>query len=160
MSSNIKFDKETLIKHRFWIALGIFVPLWLVAWLILWLSVSDAVETTKKAYEKSLKDIETVKDPKTTHYTTPMTAKQGQLTRRKNTLWKEVWKTQGDIPIEWPTDEKTPQIAQLANAPFMSPIKDGSVRERQEYRDVIYDEYRKAKRREFTDIAGPISMEF
>jgi hypothetical protein len=166
MSSNIKFDKETLVKHRFWIGLGLFVPLWLVAWLVLWLTVSDEVTKTKEAYAKSLKDIETVKDPKTTFYTTPMTEKKGKLTGRKETLWVEVWNTQSNIPIEWPTNDKAPQLAKLASAPFMSPINDDAAlgitgtSARQEFRDVIYEEYRNAKRDEFTRLAGPISMDF
>src|SRR5215471_5673797 len=111
MSSNIKFDKETLVKHRFWIALGVFVPLWLVAWLVLWLSVSDAVQVKKDEYEKSNKEIAKVTNPKTEHFTTPMTGKKNTLTDRKITVWREVQTPQGGLTIDWKLDDKTPNMA-------------------------------------------------
>src|SRR5262249_58279609 len=125
--------------------LGVFVPLWLVSWLVLWLSVSDAVEAKKVEYQKSVTAIEGVKDPKTTYYTNPMNEKKGTLVGRKDTLWSEVWNTQGNLMADWPFDNKTPQLAAMANAPFGSPIKDDdklgitATSVRQDYRDFLYN---------------------
>src|SRR5260370_9410305 len=102
MSSNIKFDKETLIKHRFWIGLGVFVPLFLVAWLVLWLSVSGAVDEKKKEYASSVKAIEGVRDPKTADYTNPMNGKKDTLTVRKDKVWGEEWGMQGNLDKDVP----------------------------------------------------------
>ena len=44
----VKFDKEMLIKHRFWVLLGISVPLVLVAVFILITSVSADIESSRK----------------------------------------------------------------------------------------------------------------
>src|SRR5262249_15928223 len=156
--ANIKFDKETLIKHRFWIALGVFAPLWLVAWLVLWLSVSGAVEVKKTEYAKSIKDIEGVKDPKNPNYTRPMNEKKDTLAGRKNEVWKDVYSTQWNYATDWP--KEPPEIAALSGAPFMSPIKGEDVVARQKYRDVVYKGWRDRKREEFYGLGGPMSMDF
>jgi hypothetical protein len=166
MSSNLKFDKETLIKHRFWIGLGLFAPMWLVAWLVLWLSVSGAVEVKKTEYAKSVKDIETVKDPKTQFYVTPMTEKRDQLAGRKNVVWTEVRSTQWNYDRDWYFNDKTPQLKALIDAPFMTPIPDDNTRKifatdvRQEYRETLYKPWRDTKRQEFYEMAGPMTLDF
>jgi hypothetical protein len=162
MSSNIKFDKETLVKHRFWIALAVFVPLWLVAWLVLWLSVSGAVEAKKKEYDDSQKKIATVTDPKTEHFRNPMTEKKDKLAGRKGVLWKEVWAPQGNLTVDWPIslEGKTPGLAKLVNAPFGAPIKEDDVSERQHFRDFLYKEWKKTKREQFAYYAGPMTLNF
>jgi hypothetical protein len=168
MSSNIKLDKETLIKHRFWIALGVFVPLFLVAWLVLWLGVGPAVEETKKSYEQSMKDIEQVKNPKTQAFTTPLNEKKETLSGRKIELWTEVWDTdtQRNLAIEWPVNPKTPQLAALATAPFGTPIKEdeahgiSATSVRQEYRDILYKEWKARKKEQFAELAGPMALNF
>src|SRR5262245_61384040 len=160
MNSNIKFDKETLVKHRFWIALGLFVPLWLVAWLVLWLSVSDAVQVKKDEYEKSNKAIATVTNPKTKFFLDPMTGKKDDLTKRKVTVWREVQTPQGGLTIDWKVDDKTPNIAKLVDAPFGSPIAADDVSERQEFRDNLYKDWKEEKRKQFAALAGPMALNF
>jgi hypothetical protein len=160
MSSNFKLDKETLIKHRFWVALSVFVLLFLITWIVLWASVSDAVEIKRKEYDESVKSVEKVKSPKTKYFTEPMTAKKEELTEWKVKVWKEVWSTQTNIPSDWPVSDRYPQLAQLANEPFGTPIKEHPVRAIQGYRDNIYKEYRERKREEFQLLAGPIAMNF
>src|SRR5437870_5267397 len=145
MSSNVKFDKETLIKHRFWIALGIFAPLWLVAWLVLLLSVSGEVEKTKKGYDASMKSIDTVTNPKTAAFTTPLNEKKDKLEGRKKEVWVEVRGSQGNIDNDWPVNDKAPELGKLANEPFFTPVKgESEVRVVQQYRDVLYKEWRAA----------------
>jgi hypothetical protein len=159
-TGNFKFDKETLIKHRFWIGLGVFAPFWLVIWLVLWLGVSDKVQEVKGEYAKSVKEIAKVNDPKNGNYTTPMTGKKDKLTDRKSVVWEEVWKTQGNLTVDWPSDSKTPQLAALASAPFLTPVKDEEVVVRQLYRDTLYKPWRDKKREQFNLLAGPMSFDF
>lgn len=55
---NAKFDKDLLIKHKFWVLLGVSVPLIIAAFFILGTSVSADIESQKKKNsdkEKSLK---------------------------------------------------------------------------------------------------------
>src|SRR6516165_4863376 len=156
--ANIKFDKETLIKHRFWIALGVFAPLWLVAWLVLWLGVSGAGDVKKTEYAKSMKEIDGVKDPKNPNYTKPMNEKKDTLAGRKNEVHKDVRSTQWNYDTDWP--KELPQIAALAGTPFMSPIKEEDVVNRQKYRDDVYTKWRDRKREELYDLAGPMAMDF
>jgi hypothetical protein len=162
MSSNFKLDKETLIKHRFWVALGVFVPLWLIAWIWLWATVSGEVQKTKQAYEQTLKDIETVKNPKTQAFTTPLTEKKETLSSRKDVLWREVWDTdpQRNLTVDWFVNNKTPGLAQLATQPFGTPIKEDEVSELQEYRDNLYKEWKARKKAEFASLAGPMTLDF
>src|SRR5207245_11793190 len=112
MSSNVKFDKETLIKHRFWIALGVFAPLWLVAWLILLLSVSGDVAKTRVAYDQSMKDIDKVTNPKTAAFTTPLNEKKDKLEGRKKEVWFEVRSSQekDSIDTDCPANDRAQQL--------------------------------------------------
>ena len=42
-------DKEALAKNRFWIILGIFVPLWLIVVIMLGTSVAGTITEAAKA---------------------------------------------------------------------------------------------------------------
>ena len=44
----MQVDKDTLIKHRFWIGLGVAVPLILIAYLIIITSVSGKIDEELK----------------------------------------------------------------------------------------------------------------
>lgn len=176
MSSGIKLDKETLIKHRFWVALGAFVPLFLVAWLVLWLSVSGQVTIKASEFKKSVEDIEKVKDPKNDNYQKPMTEKKGKLEEHKLKVWYELYNgtkeypalAQWDLCTEWPYDEqKTPKLKEMSNEPFGGPLDpqtkkpvEISYEQRQSYREDLYKEYRERKREEFKKLAEPMTMDF
>ena len=56
----MKVDKETLIKHQFWIGLGVFVPL--VLFTLFWLgdSTADATTAKKKSLDAHLRDRKSV----------------------------------------------------------------------------------------------------
>src|SRR5262249_55586997 len=91
----------------------------------------------------------------------PMNEKKDTYTVRKNSVWGEVWSTQSDIPMDWPFNDKSLELRELANAPFGTPVKgENETRARQQYRDVIYKDYRDGVRDEFTRLAGPITMDF
>jgi hypothetical protein len=168
MSSGIKLDKETLIKHRFWVALIAFAPLFLIAWLVLWLSVSDKVQAKAKEFNESVANIDKVKDPKNKNYVEPMTEKKGKLEVHKIKVWKEVYDPQWNLAIEWPYDpQKTPKLAEMYKESFGGPYDPQTKKpveipyeQRQSYREDLYKPYREEKRKEFMELAAPMTMDF
>ena len=68
----LNIDKEQLIKHRFWIGLGVFVPLWLIILLVLWTSVGGTVSAERTAYDKSLKDVKALGNFKNGKFVEPV----------------------------------------------------------------------------------------
>jgi hypothetical protein len=176
MSSAIKLDKETLIKHRFWVALGAFVPLFLVAWLVLWLSVGPKREVKAKEFNESVANIDKVKDPKNDSYQKPMTEKKGKLEEHKVRVWGELYNgtkenpllAQWDLCTEWPYDaQKTPALVDMYKESFGGPFDPQSKKpveipyeQRQSYREDLYKEYRERKREEFKTLAEPMTMDF
>ena len=56
----VKIDKEALLKHRFWIMLGVAVPLILVAMYVLRVDIASGIEKSRKAVDTALKSIKTV----------------------------------------------------------------------------------------------------
>jgi hypothetical protein len=176
MSSAVKLDKETLIKHRFWIALGAFAPLFLIAWLVLWLSVSGEITKKKGEYEQSVQAIDKVKDPKNDNYQKPMTEKKGKLEDHKVKVWGELYNgtkdnpqlAQWDLCVEWPFDpQKTPMLGEMYKESFGGPYDPQTKKpievpyeQRQSYRENLYKEYRDRKRAEFKELATPMNMDF
>ena len=55
----VKFDKEAIIKHRFWIMLGVAVPMVLFALYVLRVDIASANAAKQKNTEKALKEIQT-----------------------------------------------------------------------------------------------------
>lgn len=152
----MELDKETLIKHRFWIALGVFVPLWLLVWCVEVFSVSDDAKKAKDDYDKSAKAVEAIKNPKTDAYTLVLKDKEKSLQKSKDEVWEKVWETQRPMQT-WPWKETTETLMRLNQygAPFGSEI--GSD-ERREYRDSLYTKYVDDKRKEIHGLAGPVAF--
>src|SRR4029450_13665165 len=59
----VKFDKEMLIKHRFWVLLGASLPLVLVALFILITSVGAHIEELKKKTKNKFTEVANAKTP-------------------------------------------------------------------------------------------------
>ena len=60
----MQVDKDTLIKHRFWIGLGVAVPLILIAYLIIITSVSGKIDEELKKVDAAKKALEAIRSPK------------------------------------------------------------------------------------------------
>jgi hypothetical protein len=147
-----KIDKETLIKHRFWILLGAFVPLWLIALIIL-LGVASLVEAKRKEYTKQVDVVTKINNPntKSEHYIDPLKEQESKLRDQKLKVWGEVWDSQIDPDTkqhfmdDWPYNDKTPTLQRLAReGKFFGPINDE--RELVTYRDQLYKKYVEQKR--------------
>src|SRR4051794_29386864 len=95
-----KLDSEALKKNGFWIALGAFVLLWLIAAVvILW----PADLPTKKEYEDTKKAAEGAQSirPKTLAYQKPWLAHAEKFKAEKDKVWGSAWDQQS-LMYDWP----------------------------------------------------------
>jgi hypothetical protein len=97
----MKMDKETLSKNGFWIGLGSFTLLWLIATLILWISAGGAVAQKQKAYDDSVKKIGGVNRPKNDTFLGPWNQYGDRFRKQKDDVWVRAWNLQGKMQT-WP----------------------------------------------------------
>ena len=134
----MKIDKETLIKNRFWVLLGVFVPLELFA--ILWLTnaVEGAVEEAKRKIADHRSKLEkNASQPKLPGMAEMNLCKHKEdiLGRRKEKIWQEAWDLQQGF-IFWP--QKVSET--YADLPFGKSVSD-SVRTTYAQTDVYLAQY-------------------
>jgi hypothetical protein len=98
-----KFDKDKLIKHRFWILSGCFLLLVLIPLIVFASGVSDTVKTAVDKYNSKSKDLKNLKDSdiKNDSWVEAYKYQDGLIDARKNEVWKEAWLPQGDF-MTWP----------------------------------------------------------
>src|SRR5262245_12374476 len=101
----MKLDKETLIKHQFWIGFGVFLPLVLIS--LLWLQGVAAEDTANKAKAlKKLKDDLAEKEkspPKSKNDVNNLEKTCKDLEKRREEIWERAWKMQEDM-MTWPAE--------------------------------------------------------
>jgi len=93
----VKIDKEVLIKHHFWILTGAFFLMALIPLLVLATSVSARVGKEKTDYEKGVKKIKDMKNPKNQNWVDAYGKQEDLVTQKKNEVWKQAWGTQRDL---------------------------------------------------------------
>jgi hypothetical protein len=100
-----KFDKDTLIKHRFWIMLGTTGLLVFICWLVLVFSSSGAAE--KKKFNDTLESVKKLEQskPKNKKWIDPWVEYGDKFTAQKDGVWKQGWETQLDM-YTWPSRDK------------------------------------------------------
>jgi hypothetical protein len=101
----MKLDKDTLIKHRFWVLLGLEVPLVLAAVAVLLVGVRSAiaklqteVETKRDAPTKLT--AETVRNQ---DWVDKLGKKEAEVDKILTKIWADAWTGQADLQT-WPTD--------------------------------------------------------
>jgi hypothetical protein len=99
MSTN--FDKDLLIKHRFWILLGVGILLILVAMIMLPSSVGSTVEAKIKDFDNQVKTLKGISNPKNQSFVDAYQKQDEKVESKKNVVWGEAWKTQADM-MTWP----------------------------------------------------------
>jgi hypothetical protein len=99
------FDKETLIKHHFWILTGVCLVLLLVPLLMLVTSVSATIEEETTAYEKAKKLVETIKNgqPMNPEFVKAYEKQDVGIESKKSTVWSSAWELQKDM-MTWPVE--------------------------------------------------------
>jgi hypothetical protein len=96
------FDKEALLKHKFWVLFGTFLLLWLVGVIVLKVGASGALEDNKKKFVQAQKEIKEVPRPKNINeYRKPWEEYGGVYKKNKDVVWKEAWDAQKGM-ITWP----------------------------------------------------------
>jgi hypothetical protein len=130
-------DKETLIKHRFWIALGVFGLLWLVGLILIpTVQGSNNAEVEKK-FSDANTQINGVKDPKNENFVNPLKGKEGILKDKKGDVWGIAWEFQKNM-CTWPEGGNAKLDERLNEARFGAYIKDSDC---SEYGNKLYDKY-------------------
>jgi hypothetical protein len=98
--------KEALIKHHFWILLGVAPVLTLLAFLLMWLFVNGAVSEQKKAYAASLAGLKV--DVKTKGELQAKENSKEVLTKQKDELWSANFTRQDAAKVfDWPSGGNT-----------------------------------------------------
>src|SRR5438128_1023075 len=112
----MKVDKETLIKHRFWIALGAYALLWLLLLLMLPLMIGSSASAARKVYTDANTAVDNIKSPKVNFsndaWLSPLKQKEEDLKKRKEKVWQAAWETQKDL-MTWPGDNIAPLDREL-----------------------------------------------
>jgi hypothetical protein len=129
-------DKETLIKHRFWIALGAFTLLWLVGLIVIPIAQGSDNEKKVKEFDTRKKEVSSINDPKNDNYKQPLESKEKVLNGKKNDVWGKAYEPQGTM-MTWP-EGGAPHLEKLNDQPFGAYI---SSDDRSEYRSELYDRY-------------------
>jgi hypothetical protein len=127
----MKFNKETLQKHGFWIGLGGFGVLWLVALMITMFSGDDAA---KKAWDAAVAAVSGVKNPKTKEWQIPWNQHGDKFRSKKDEAWQSAWKVQAGM-YNWP-DGMGVNLLYPDDAWGQSPERD--IEERTKYRSTFY----------------------
>jgi hypothetical protein len=96
-------DKDTIVKHSFWILAGGYVVLVLAALFVLMTSVGNTVEDEKEKLKKAQKLVTDVPG-KNNDSVVQAYKKQDQLVDgKKDEVWRKAWETQKDM-MTWPRD--------------------------------------------------------
>lgn len=99
----MKFDKELLIKHHFWILAGTFLLFWLVSLLIVQFSTASAVVTAADEYKKSTEVLTpfATNAVNTTTYLPPWNFYEKLYRDHKDIIWANAWEKQKSL-FTWP----------------------------------------------------------
>jgi hypothetical protein len=93
----VNFDKEMLIKHRFWILLGVCVLSILIAMIVLPTTVGNTIEKAQSEFKNNEKALQGITSPKNQAFVDAAQKKDNIVAGRKNMVWEEAWKTQSDL---------------------------------------------------------------
>jgi hypothetical protein len=99
----MKVDKEQLAKHRFWILLGVVVPLLLAAVIYLWTGVAGAIESERQKIQAHQKELDNLRNVRSQPEYLELEKKEKALSKRRDEVWKKAWDYQGDL-MTWPTN--------------------------------------------------------
>jgi hypothetical protein len=132
----MKFDKEALIKHKFWVILGVFALLWLIGLGVMLFTLSDRIKLHRDAYEGEVKSADGAlksgpKNPAT--FLPPWQEHQKMFRDHKNVIWGKAWEVQKAM-YDWPHNNIAPLDTKMQD-----PSDPLDFKEREEYKNVLYD---------------------
>jgi len=98
--NNFKLDKETLIKHRFWFLLGLFVPMVFVVLILLWTSVANATRAAKASVDGTLTSLGSIPaSPPNPSWVVDLKPRETTVGEKKKEIWENAWKSQASLLI-------------------------------------------------------------
>jgi hypothetical protein len=145
----MKLDKETVVKQRFWFLLGTVVPLVLVVLCVLKFGVDPEVKAKEKEFKDTKNSVSGINNPKNQTFLDPVAKKETTLQSKKNKVWEQAWKGQGDV-ITWPPEMQR----ELGNKYFGESIDE--VERRRFAR--LYPSYINQVEKEFTEMIAPVEF--
>lgn len=99
-------DTEALMKHRFWIGVGVFVPLVLVFLCFLLFGVRTSVDAKEKFVTNSERALKNLPNPvRNTSWIPKFDERDKRANDKKNEIWDKAWKTQASL-FTWPAGMK------------------------------------------------------
>jgi hypothetical protein len=105
----MKMDKEFLIKHRFWVGLIAFVPVWLFAVLMLMSDVGGKAEK-QKVFDEAVKNVK-FSGAKNPSFLEPLKAQEETFRAQKDKVWKKAWDGQDGLMTWVPEGEQDDERA-------------------------------------------------
>jgi hypothetical protein len=136
-----KFDKDAMMKQKFWILLGVFALLWLICLPFVVVNAGGPIDVAKKDYDAAKLAIGKNTRPKNDFFLPPWEKYGETFTKHKNEVWKIAWN--GDKPSEtlangqqpwrgqggmyvWPEDQGHPlnSILFYPDSPFELRLRD------------------------------------
>ena len=101
----MKLDKDTLVKHQFWLLLGLSGVLALASLVLLFLGPAAKAQAERKKFDDAKNSLgpKAPRDPKNPKFLTAWNKRRDYFTGHKNTVWKQAWLTQADI-MTWPRE--------------------------------------------------------
>lgn len=138
----MQVDKEKLIKHHFWILLGVSVPLVLIAYLILAFSVSGKVKAEQDKVENMKKSLDGITNPKNGDHLAQYQKRSEKVSAKQDVVWGTAFNTQRDLmtyPREMQVvqDEKGKRF-RLAEAQYGEPINANDLADYAQNQDTGY----------------------
>jgi hypothetical protein len=145
----MKFDKDKVLKHHFWIILAGFVLLWVISFSVLLATAGGPIKANRDRYDSAKKKIESKKDYKNDSFLPPWEVYGKMFRDHKDFIWAKAWDLQKDLYV-WP---EAPDL-KMEDA-IREPM---SLENREKYRKRLYDkqftEYRVDERLAPVELQG------
>jgi hypothetical protein len=149
-----KVDKDTLIKHHFWILCGVLLPLVLTCLIVLGVAVGSKVKAKRAEFEKAKTDVSKFGDVKNQSFIDPLMKQYDEFNGLKNEVWYDAWWLQ-NYPTPFMTWPAGFLETQMQTAHFGDYI--GS-EERNSYARKYYNTQIPADGSVFTEIIKPVEF--
>src|SRR5262245_1266107 len=100
----MKVDKQALIKHHFWILLGVFALFGVILVILVPVMIGSEIKDKEAAYAKVASDLDNATKGPTTQFTVDRLDEQkNQLGGRRSTIWRDMYSRQAGL-LTFPTE--------------------------------------------------------
>jgi hypothetical protein len=97
----MKFDKDTLLKYRFWLLLGLATPLAIVGLMLLSFSVRAQIDKEKKAIDDTIKKVKTYAKPENQESVDTASKRAIEKKSKQDVVWQLAAREQDKL-MTWP----------------------------------------------------------